>query len=349
MSPGPAGRPGRREVLASGALGAAGLLLAGCGLRWESDAPDLPLLPREPYPGLDVLSAERDRTRAALVALSSVGSPAGAPAVGRLTATLAGRLAATHRADVAALDARLAQVGSGADGAATPPASTGSDPASPPASPRSSPRPSSAPPDNPAAGPSATAQVVSAERADLGAGVVSAAVAGAAAADLPVLVAARVGRAGAARLLGAQVPGAPPDPRVPAAVAGRLLDLVAPAVYGLEVAAAQAAPARRETATAAVDALSVARDQLDELAGPAPTPVPLGYRLPFPVTTPAAADRLAAAVLHDLARDLVAACAAVPGDAGALRAIAGWALEAWTWRARWGAAPASLTPPASPS
>lgn len=294
-------------------MGTGGLVLAlagGCGLRLESDAPDVPFVPREPYPGLAVLTAERSRC------LAARDAAAAAPATRRVTVEVARAFAAAHAADLAALDARIAEVG---DDRPTPSGTT------PPAAP----------------------DFAGAEGADLhDEGLVTATVAALPGADLPVVLGARLTRAVAARSLDVAVPGAPKQPSVPPEVAARVLALVRPVMYRLEVAAAQAAPKRKDAATDTVAWVAIVRNHLEEIAGGAGTE-PAGFRLPFPVASPADADRLAVAELGGLAADLVRACAAAPGDRVATATLAGWALEAQAWRARWGGAPHSAAPAAT--
>lgn len=102
------------------------------------------------------------------------------------------------------------------------------------------------------------------------------------------------------------------------------------AVYGYSVVGGQAAAARKGEAQQAYDAHRAARDAMTRTVadlGGAPVFAAAGYALPFPVTAPAQADRLAAYLEERVAGaygDLVAA--AIGGirrdAAGALREAA---------------------------
>lgn len=74
---------------------AAGVTLSACGLRWEADAPDLPVLPRDRYPGADALYAEAQRVAAARRAAAEAGSH---------------QLVTMHEAQLAVLAKRLVAV-----------------------------------------------------------------------------------------------------------------------------------------------------------------------------------------------------------------------------------------------
>lgn len=103
----PTSFPPRRAVLRglgrSGVALAAGVALSACGLRWEADAPDLPVLPRDRYPGADALHAEAQRVAAARGAVAEAGST---------------ELVAMHGAQLAVLTKRLVAAGALARGQA---------------------------------------------------------------------------------------------------------------------------------------------------------------------------------------------------------------------------------------
>ena len=114
-----------------------------------------------------------------------------------------------------------------------------------------------------------------------------AALAGASAAHLPLLSALTVQRAVAVGLLGSSVRWRS-SPVAPAAAAAGLLPPARAAVYGFEVVAAQSSGAARARAVGVLSTLRARTEQL-EVLGHGDAPPPLGYDLPFAVTTPAAA------------------------------------------------------------
>ena len=103
-----------------------------------------------------------------------------------------------------------------------------------------------------------------------------------------VLLSATSARLAAAVRLGAAVA---PDRQSPQAVHAALLERTAPLVYGFEVVAAQSAGPARKTALTTLDALHALLDDVGpDLPGRA---LPGGWQLPYAVTTPEAAARLA--------------------------------------------------------
>ncbi len=291
----PARPIGRRAVLVA-ALGGASLLV-GCDIRLESDAPDLPFLPRTPIPGEDVIVAAAAGSAALAVSAGAAGS---SPLLTTL-ATLHGR---QHQVLVAALHARQVP-----DDVISPPSPTpsGSTSARTP-----TPSPSASPGD-------AVAGLANAEAADLEDPTRFSPV------DAPLrptLVALLAQRYAATVLLGGRPPQPPPtDAPTPTpepsgastgpwpdpAAAVPLLVATRSAVYGLEVVAAQAGKRDAALARSSLAAVrSLAAQQVATLGAEAPAPS-LGYELPFPVHTPAAARRLGLEVVTRLRRSYGAA------------------------------------------
>jgi hypothetical protein len=140
----------------------------------------------------------------------------------------------------------------------------------------------------------------------------------------------------AATLLGTPRPVAVPTWQA-AALASSFLDSTRAAIYGLQDVAAQSAAGAQLTLARATLAALQARAEIQEgLAGASAGPPPLGYSLPFPVATPAAARQLAVQVLTGLrasnARDLASAGAA----AGPLGSAVGWLADTEVLASRWG-------------
>ncbi len=353
---GAARRLTRRDALrGAGLLGAlaVGGSLGGCGLRLERSAPHVPLLPSaRPYPGGDALRAELARCRAAREA-AQVWSGAGGPALSR-------SLIRVHSAQVEALEARLAQVhepvtspagsrSGGASGGASGDAVTNGPTARQSATP-ATPGATSPATTDPAR---ARAALLAAERQALD----GAWLAAAPAADRVLLGGCLVARSQAARLLGTPALPSPkrPRPATPEQAAG-LLRVLYPVLYGLEVATARVVVAGAPRAKAARASLAGVRRQrqfLVQAAGSAAPPPQLGYDVPEPVSSPAAADALARDLLAGLSDAYVRELGEVgelgtgtSDDAGqvapAVASLLGWAREAEEWRGTWGAGPRAL-------
>lgn len=121
------------------------------------------------------------------------------------------------------------------------------------------------------------------------------------------------------------------------AAAGRALEAEHAAVYGYGVVGARVAPERRAEARDCYDAHRSRRDAMARVVrdlGDEPRPAAAGYALPFPVSGPDAAVRLAAELEDRIAgsyADLVgAASAGVRRDAAA--ALREAAVRAVRWR-----------------
>jgi hypothetical protein len=348
----PSGMPcaaSRRTVLRALGAAAAAAALSGCGIRLEDDAPRVPLVPtREPVPG-----------EGFLVELWLESEELGRRASAGAGASLSPRLAALHTEQARVLRELLLRLGvpqESLDGAraeatsaplpgdpttsstpaATPSGTVGTTgPATPPPSPTARPEP---------LGP--------AEAAALVPGALAAA-AGSADEAVPLAAALLAQRAAAATLLGEQVTW-PQASWSDAALAAAALDSTRAAVYGFEVVSAQSAGAQRALATAALATLQARAAVQERLAGDAAAPPPLGYPLPFPVATPAAARRLAGQLLTGLRADTAAGLLPAarsregrageagggppetPPGAGPLSSVVQWLADTEVLASRWG-------------
>lgn len=328
------GGPTRRAALGVIAAAAAVLPLAACGIRLEDDAPRVPLVPtREPLPAEGFLLG---------LWLGSGDLAAQASALGGAATAIPTRLAALHREQERVLRSVLRSMGvpdravaeaqeshrRAAATATTPPATSSSGPASQGApSPSGQPTPAATPPPSPIRLGEAEAAALAPESLAGLADVPRASVA--------VAAATLAQRAAASALLGSAVTW-PEQSGVPAEVAVIALDAARAAVYGLEVVAAQSRAAQRTLATSTLATLRARVAALEELAGEAAPPPALGYPLPFPVTTEAAARRLALHVLTGFRETCARTAGAGARDASALAAVVQWLAEAEGLAHRWG-------------
>ncbi|GMA40116.1 hypothetical protein GCM10025883_21610 [Mobilicoccus caccae] len=266
------------------------LPLAGCGIRFESDAP--PFLPDpSPDPAGPPISAERDRVAAIATALVTVDGQ-----VGR-------RLRPLHEAQLAALDRALARL----DPPVTP-------------APGATPPTAATSPQTPAAGRTDLAHLADLEFVSLDApGLADLDAVPPRAAE--VVVASHTQRAVALHLLrAARVRGGDVLPALPwtaadATLALTLVEAVRSAAYALEIMAARHSPEALAPVLAGIRLLRQVETGLG--AGvPELPPRPLGYPLSRPVTTPDQAAALADGALTRLVTLVVAA--SVP-TASALR------------------------------
>ncbi len=147
-------------------------------------------------------------------------------------------------------------------------------------------------------------------------------------------------RAVAVGLLGGSVRW-PASPVAPDAAAAALLPSARAAVYGFEVVAAQSQGPARARAMGVLATLRGRTEQLQALGG-SDVPPPLGYDLPFSVTTPAAAARLARILLPQLLLSLGSAFATGAGDRPGLTGLLRWAAQTQSQALAWGAAPTAF-------
>ncbi len=321
-------------MVAALGLAAAGVALSGCGIRLEDDAPRVPLIPtREPVPGEAFLLG---------LWLGSQDLAQQAAALGGAGTALPARLASLHRAQADVLRTllhtegvpdRVVEDARKAHTVAPSPTSTTS---------TAGPAASTAPRASASASPGATGAPPAPSRSTLATAEASALSAESFAAlatlDAKAVVspaAALAQRAAAATLLG-KAPTWPAQESVAADLAAVALEATRAAVYGFEVVAAQSGGSQRRLASATLATLRARASRLEEPAGEAATPPSLGYPLPFAVTSPSAARRLALHVLGGLRASRAAAASRSAGEATGLAASVQWLAEAEGLCHRWG-------------
>lgn len=275
-----------RRVVTAGVMGAGALVLAGCGIRLEDDAPRVPLVPtRSPIDGETAL----------VTLLGAVRDAAAAPV--DPTAPLSPRLAPLHRRQATVLHDALRQRGVPAAELAPTPTSTPSGPstAGPSASTTASGGASSSPAPTGASAsptPSPPSTLTAVESA-----VVAAGKGGEQAPpDLRPTVVALLGLSHAALELttgnAAPSPDAEPSWTAPDGLVP-LVESLHRSTYLLQVAAARGpAQARGDALDVIARIEDVTREVVVAAGSSAPAPE-LGYALPQPVGTPAQATALA--------------------------------------------------------
>lgn len=136
----------------------------------------------------------------------------------------------------------------------------------------------------------------------------------------------------------------PTAPALPGPAAAALLDATRAAAYGVTVATARVPAAGRAPYAALLATLAARTDSLLAQAGPSAGPVPLGWRLPFPVTDQASARRLVQHVLAGLVDagldPLVTG--AVPAGSRAVDRLVRLQADAVALGRGWGAAPTAF-------
>ena len=302
--------PTRRVLLRTAVLAAVtGPLLAACDIRLEDDAPPIPLLPRKSVPDEAVLVDLVRRTTALAQAAGRVSKP---------TQAVAG-LSSLHQTQADVLRARLTSDGVPnyvIDGTSTTSTTSPTVAVSAP--------------------PAATARDLAAGETALVTAVLSA---------LPTVTAATravvasvVACCGAAaELLGATISWPPADPLPPEA-AVPLLDATRSAAYALQVIAAQTGGNQRAVAVSTHTDLTARASELLGMAGSAAPPDPLGYALPFPITAPDWAARLANQVLTTLVAGGLAPLASLPDDSTATTTLVRLLVGAQHLGRSWGVA-----------
>ncbi len=276
------GAPGpRRRALLAGAL-AAPVLLAGCGVRLEDDAPPVPLVPtREPVPDEDALTA---LTRACAELADVAAAVPGATAAA---------LVPVHRRQHTVLRTTLVRLG-------VPVAVVDAAPSSAPTTTGPTASPTASPTTSPSA--SASARGAAAARTDLGEaeGAAAEGVGAFTGVDEELrdtVLSLHAQRFAAAVLLTTTAPEVVGGPVASDAV-DELADLTAGARYLIQVVAARSTGRARTRATTTLTALE--RVLADQAAAGEPREEPLGIPLPFGVRTPADATRLAREALGQL-------------------------------------------------
>jgi hypothetical protein len=333
--PGMPSCPSRRGVLTLGFGAVAAMTLAACGIRLEDDAPRIPLIPtRQPIPGESfLLSLWQHSDDLAARATSLGGLATGLPA----------RLAALHRRQVTVLESELLRLGvprKVLDTAAATPSVTTTGTASAPAAGTATTgatAPSGSPTGSATAAPSVKGPkgLAADEASDLGPTAV-ASLATVPSAAIPLVGSVLAQRAAAATMLGA--PATWPEPSWSApSLAASYLDSTRAAVYAFEVVAAQSpAGAQHTLALATLAALESRSQDQESLAGSSAGPPDLGYPLPFPVTTGAAAHKLAAQVLTELRASIARDLGSTGGDLGPLGALVQWLADTEVLASQWG-------------
>jgi hypothetical protein len=183
--------------------------------------------------------------------------------------------------------------------------------------------------------PGGSGDLAAAEASDLGPTAISS-LARVLAGVVPLVGSVLAQRSAAATLLGQ--PATWPDAAWKGqSLAATFLATTRSAVYAFEVVAAQSPTgAQRTLATSTLSALRARAATQEAMAGSSAGPADLAYPLPFPVTTPAAARRLAVDVLTRLraagARDLGTA----GSDTTALGLLVRWLGETEVLASRWG-------------
>jgi hypothetical protein len=302
--------PTRRALLhTAGLVAMAAPLLAACNIRLEDDAPPFPLLPRKSVPDEAVLVDLVRRTTALAQAAGRVPKP---------TKAVAG-LSSLHQTQADVLRARLSSAGVPnhvIDGTST--ASTTSTAAV------------SAP-------PAATVGDVAAGETALVSATLPALPT--VTAENRAVVASVVASCGAAaELLGATITWPAADP-LPREAAVPLLEATRSAAYAFQVVAAQTGGDQRQVAVSTHTDLASWASELLRMAGSAAPPDPLGYALPFPVTGPDAAGKLANQVLTTLVAGGLAPLSEVPDGSTATTTLVRLLVGAQRLGRSWGVAP----------
>lgn len=314
--------PTRRQALALGLAATASLSLSACGIRFEDGGVGPRPPARSPVPG-----------ESFMVALWSHTEDLAARAAGAGGAGLPTRLAALHRQQATVLRAELLRLGV-PDAELTRSATTGPGTATAAAAGASSTPP--APPGSSTSGGRTTAaELAAAEASDLGPTAISS-LSRVLAGSVPLVGSLLAQRSAAATLLGR--PATWPDEAWKGqSLAATFLTTTRAAIYAFEVVAAQSPSGAQHTlATSTLSALRARAAAQEAMAGASAGPPDLAHPLPFPVTTPAAARRLAVDVLKRLraagARDLGTAGT----DTAALGLLVRWLGETEVLASRWG-------------
>jgi hypothetical protein len=301
--------PVRRDVLRAAAFGAVVTVLAGCDIRLEDDAPTIPLLQRKSAPDEAVLVDLVHRTTMLAQAAGRVPNPDDAVT----------RLAVIHRTQADVLRGRLAAAGVPnhvVDGSTSPPTSPTTTTTAPP--------------------PGSAKDLAAAEEA-LVAAVLPALPT--VTAENRAVVASVVASCGAAvALLGSTVAWPPGDPLPPAAALA-LLDGTRAAVYAFQVVAARAQGDLRASAVRTHTDLAARAAELTGMAGASVPAGPLGYALPYPVTAPDVATRLATEVLTTLVAEGLTPLATLPEGSTATTTMVRFLVGAQNLGRAWGVSP----------
>jgi hypothetical protein len=303
--------PTRRELLMAVALATvASPLLAACDIRLQDDAPTLPLLQRKSVPDEAVLVDLVHRTASLAQATGRVANPNDAVS----------SLSTLHQTQSDVIRSRLTVAGVPnhvIDGAVASSSTSATAAVSAP--------------------PATTTKDVAAAENALVASVLGA---------LPTvtapnraIVASVVASCGAAvELLGAAVSWPTADPLPPAA-AVPLLEGTRSAAYAFQVVAAQTSGSQQAAAVGTHTDLTARGTELAGMAGASAPPEPLGYALPFPVTAPDVAAKLANQVLTTLVAGGLAPLGTLPTGSTATTTLVRLLVGAQRLGRTWGVAP----------
>lgn len=320
--PTPPPAPPRRQVL-RGLVGLAGLAgfgaLAACDVRLESDAPAIPVLPRQE--GVD----ER-----LLLALAGAVSTIGALARAAPTSSASERRSAAAVADACAAQGKAMAEMLAADGV----------PAAVIAGPMSSPSTAAASTVRPS-GTTARLDAVWAAQARLVTERVTDPATVAVATGHRALVASVLTHHATRASLHAAPPRWPNE-RLPSAPAAIALDRMRAARYGLTVAAAHLSGGPRTRLVRLDAALHRIEGQLREQAGRVASPAPPAYDLPVVVTDQTTATRLVTSVMADLGAGVLSPLVALPPGSPGLAAVVQHASEVLVLTAPWSGPLAAL-------
>ena len=308
----------RRAVLAALGLGLVGAA-SSCGVRLESDAPDLPLLPRQKAADEDLLLSLL-RSAQEVVDLASLPLASGGAAWVAAWLTQESLAATTHVTELRTALA-TAHVPSSSY---TAPRPQGTAEPSTPGRPGTAYRAATL--TDAVAG--AQASLVTTHTAAVG----SYSAVTASPANRPFVTALLVHHAVSAVHLGGSVSW--PAAALPPAAAAVALDQVRALRYGAQVAAAHLTGHARATVVALADEANREEERLGDWAGSAARPAPAGYTLPFAVHSPTTADRLVRTLLGALATDCLRPLAALDDGSGvpaAAETAARWIGLALPW------------------
>ncbi|HEU4999928.1 MAG TPA: DUF4439 domain-containing protein [Lapillicoccus sp.] len=311
--------PARRDLLRFVAVAAAVPVLAACNIRLEDDAPTLPLLQRKSVPDEAVLVDLVRRTTALAQTAGRIPKPDES----------VGRFATLHQTQADVLRSRLNTAG-------VPNHVIDGTPETP-ETPETPKTPTTTATAAVSAPPAATPEDLAAAEGALVTAVLPA-LPTVTAANRAVVASVVAACGAAADQLGAPVAWPAADPLPPAA-AVPLLDGTWSAAYAFQVAAAQTSGDLRKRATDTHTDLRTRATELREMAGPSAPTEPLGYALPFPVTTPEAATRLAGQVLTTLVAGGLAPLGTLPEGSSATTTLVRLLVAAQGLGRRWGVAP----------
>ncbi len=290
--------------------------LSGCRVRLEGDAPhktDLPV--RQPMPDEQALLwAHRDAVRLRNLAVGLRGS---STPLTELLATVHGLQANVFASVLRSGGVPPAEITAAPTPTGTPTPTAGSAASAPLST------------------PSGVSELATAEAEGLSAQALSG-LTGISMGRVALFGTMTAQRAAAVRLLGGLLPSARTLTGPTGEVAAAQLVAIRSAVYGFEVVVAQTDASHRTAAAETLGALRARSSELQLLAGSAARPIPLGYALPFPVSTPASALRLATHLMTALGESIASQLLAVTGDAagltGTVHLLADVCVHAVTWQ-----------------